>query len=347
MDHAMRTKNQTTNTLPLKNYTENPTVSVVICAYNAASFIVETLDSLFAQTFSDYEVIIVNDGSTDETATVLQPYLSRIIYHEQPNQGPAAARNAALRLARGQYISVLDSDDLWMPDYLEKMVGYLQAHPEIDLHYPNAVLFGNSHLDGQIYQDMYPSSHPVTLEKLLTRECNVFGLVTFRRAMLEQVGQYDEDLCGVEDLDLWLRMAQHGCRFSFTEEVLVKYRRRPSSLSASSPNYYQQVIRALRKFQNADLTTPLQRELAEQYCRKIEADRDLLLAKYQILQGNHLVAIQHLSNVLIVRPKIKLKLALIGLVFFPKLLARFVRRSAANMNLPNNALAISTYSAGV
>jgi glycosyltransferase involved in cell wall biosynthesis len=119
----MGTENKDTNALPLKSHNESPTVSVVICAYNAAPFIAETLDSLFAQTFSDFEVIIVNDGSTDETATVLQPYLSRIIYYEQPNQGPAAARNAALRLARGEFISVLDSDDLWMPNYLEKMVG--------------------------------------------------------------------------------------------------------------------------------------------------------------------------------------------------------------------------------
>jgi glycosyltransferase involved in cell wall biosynthesis len=342
----MGTENKDTNALPLKSHNESPTVSVVICAYNAAPFIAETLDSLFAQTFSDFEVIIVNDGSTDETATVLQPYLSRIIYYEQPNQGPAAARNAALRLARGEFISVLDSDDLWMPNYLEKMVGYLRAHPEIDLCYPNAILFGNSHLDGKIYQDMYPSSQPVTLEKLLTRECNIFGLVTFRRAVLERVGQYDETLRGVEDLDLWLRMSQHGCRFSFTEEVLVKYRRRPSSLSASSVDYFQQVIRALKKFKDSDLTTPLQKELAEKYCHKVELERDLLLAKQEIVKGNHLVAAQYLLNVLTERPTIKLKLVLIGLMLFPKLLARFVRRSTSNVNLQSSALAVSAYSAG-
>lgn len=311
-----------------KKQSANPTVSVVICAYNAAPYISETLESLFAQTFSDYEVIVINDGSTDETAAVLTPYLDRIVYHEQANKGPAAARNAALRLARGQYISVLDSDDLWMPNYLEKMVGYLQAHPEIDVIYPNAMLFGNSHLNGKVFQDIYPSSHPVTLEKFLTKECSVFGLVTFRREILNRVGLYDEGLRGVEDLDLWLRMLQHGYRFTFTDEVLVKYRRHDTSLSASSTAYFDQVLKAYRKFQASELTTSQQRELAEAYCRKIQADKDLLLAKQEILRGNHQSATQHLLSVLKFRPTVKLRAALIGLILFPKLLAQFVQKSS-------------------
>lgn len=310
-----------------KKHSANPTVSVVICAYNAAPYICETLESLFAQTYSDYEVIVVNDGSTDETSAVLTPYFDRIIYHEQPNQGPAAARNTALRLARGQFISVLDSDDLWMPNYLETMVGHLQTHPEIDAIYPNAILFGNSHLDGKIFQDLYPSSHPVTLEKFLSKECTIFGLVTFRREILDRVGLYDEGLRGVEDLDLWLRMMQHGYRFTFTDEVLVKYRRHDSSLSASSTAYFDQVLKAYRKFQASELTTTQQRDLAEAYCRKIEADKNLLLAKQEILKGNPQRAGQHLSNVMRFRPTIKLRLALLGVSLFPKLLAQFVQKS--------------------
>ncbi len=332
--------------LPMIKQTPSPTVSVVICAYNAAPYIAETLDSLFAQSFSDFEVILINDGSTDETATVIKPYLHRIIYHEQPNQGPAAARNAALRLARGQYISILDSDDLWLPQYLEKMVGFLQSHPEFELYYPNAVYFGDSHLNGKRFQAIYPSSQPFTLEKFLTKECSVFGLVTFRREVLEQVGVYDEELRGVEDFDLWLRMLQHGIRFSFTNEVLVKYRRHHVSLSSSSIPYYQQVIATLRKFQASNLTTPHQRELAERACRKVEAEKNMLLTRQQILAGEYLVAARHLLEVLTVRPTVKLKLALIGLMLFPKLLARFVQRFTNGAKHPKNHLPKSVYTAG-
>lgn len=337
--------NQTT-LLPKLKQTAAPTVSVVVCAYNTAPYIAETLDSLFAQGFSDFEVIVINDGSTDKTADAIQPYLSRIRYREQPNQGPAAARNAALRLARGQYIAILDSDDLWLPQYLEKMVSLLQAHPEVDLYYPNAVLFGETHFKGRLYQDIYPSSQPFTLEKFLTKECSVFGLVMFRREVLEQVGGYDEELRGVEDFDLWLRMLQHGYRFSFTPEVLVKYRRRPASLSASSTQYYQQVINTLRKFQASPLTTPHQRELAERACRKVETDKNILLVKQEILAGNYLVAARHLLEVLTERPTVKLKLALIGLMLFPKLLAQFVRSYTNSAPHPKSQRPKSAYTTG-
>ncbi len=342
----MTKQNEKAALLPKFKQSTSPMVSVVICAYNAAPYIAQTLDSLFAQSYSDFEVIIINDGSTDETADAIKPYLPQIIYHEQSNQGPAAARNRALRLARGQYISILDSDDLWLPQYLEKMVGFLQTHPEFDLYYPNALLFGDSHYSGRLYQDIYPSSQPFTLEKFLTKECSVFGLATFRREVLEQVGEYDEELHGVEDFDLWLRMLQHGLRFSFTPEVLVKYRRRPASLSANSTQYYQQVIATLRKFQASTRTTPHQRELAERACRKVETEKNILLAKQELLAGNYLVAARHLLEVLTVRPTIKLKLALIGLMLFPKLLAQFVQRYANGASRPKSLLAESAYTVG-
>ncbi|MFN0123216.1 MAG: glycosyltransferase family 2 protein, partial [Blastocatellia bacterium] len=212
----------------------SPTVSIVICAYNAAPFLSETLESVLAQTYQDYEIIVVNDGSTDHTDQVMTPYLDRLTYLKQPNSGPGAARNTAFRHARGRYIALLDSDDQWLPQYLETMLARLQAEPEVDLLYPNAILFGTAQWEGKLFQDVCPSSMPVTLEKFLTRECNVFISAVFKREILEKVGWFDETLRGSEDFDLWLRMLQHGYRFAFLREPLARYRKRADSLSSSS-----------------------------------------------------------------------------------------------------------------
>src|SRR5215212_5269413 len=105
-----------------------PSVSVVIPAYNVAPYIPETLNSVFAQTFTEFEVIVVDDGSPDgeELERALKPYLDRVRYVRQENRGAGAARNRGVREARGEFIAFLDSDDLWMPEYLEKQVRFLR-----------------------------------------------------------------------------------------------------------------------------------------------------------------------------------------------------------------------------
>ena len=118
------------------------TISVIIPAYNVAAYIGETLDSLLAQTYPDYEAVIVNDGSTDDTEQVIASYRAslgdRLVYVKQANGGLANARNAGLRVARGRYIALLDSDDLWAPEFLAKMLALLESDPTLDLVFPNA-----------------------------------------------------------------------------------------------------------------------------------------------------------------------------------------------------------------
>src|SRR5262245_48281148 len=104
-----------------------PAVSVVIPAYNCADFIAETLDSVFSQTFDNYEVIVINDGSpdTESLERVLAPFQDRIVYLKQDNQGPSGARNSAIRHARSAYVAMLDSDDIWLPDYLAEQMQFI------------------------------------------------------------------------------------------------------------------------------------------------------------------------------------------------------------------------------
>ena len=127
-----------------------PSVSVVIPTYNVAPYIAETLNSVFAQTFSDFEVIVVDDGSPDgeELERALGPYLERVRYMRQENRGAGAARNHGVREARGEFIAFLDSDDLWMPEYLEEQVRFLREG-NYDLAYADALLFGDSPIAGE------------------------------------------------------------------------------------------------------------------------------------------------------------------------------------------------------
>jgi glycosyltransferase involved in cell wall biosynthesis len=111
-----------------------PTVSVIVPSFNTAQYIVECLGSVFAQTYQDFEVIVVNDGSPDTPALerALEPFRERIVYLTQKNMGLAAARNTAIRAARGRYIALLDSDDAWLPEYLEQQVAVLEQDASVD-----------------------------------------------------------------------------------------------------------------------------------------------------------------------------------------------------------------------
>ncbi len=256
---------------------QNPTVSVIIPAYNVAPYIGETLDSLFAQSFRDFEAIVINDGSTDETEDKLAPFRDRIVYIKQKNCGPQGARNAGLRSARGHYIALLDGDDIWLPGFLETLVGLLEADRTASVAYPNAFFYGSPNFAGKLYQDVFPVSQPVTFERVLKRECCIFSSLLFRRAVIEDVGMYDESLegQGSEDFDLYLRILQGGHRFIFTTEPLVKYRWRHDSLSNNGTGIYRCAISVYEKFYADERTTPDQRQWIKSYLFDLHAELNL------------------------------------------------------------------------
>jgi len=148
-----------------------PKVSVIIPAYKTAEYIGETLQSVFDQTFKDYEVIVVNDGApdTEEIESAIEPYVGRVNYIKQENRGLSGARNTAIRNARGEYVALLDSDDVWEPEYLEVQVAAMERDPSVDVLYPNASLFGDPRNDGRTFMDLCPSEGEVTFESLITQ----------------------------------------------------------------------------------------------------------------------------------------------------------------------------------
>src|SRR3954470_23864164 len=142
---------------------ENPLVSVIIPAYNASTFIGETLDSVFGQTFTDFEVILVNDGSpdTDDLERVLPRFAGTLRYLKQENRGAAAARNAGLRAAKGDLVAFLDADDSVCSTFLEKQRGFLKAR-DADFVFADAILFGDSALAGRTFMKVQPPRGEVT-----------------------------------------------------------------------------------------------------------------------------------------------------------------------------------------
>jgi glycosyltransferase involved in cell wall biosynthesis len=233
-----------------------PSVSIIVAAYNTARYIGECLESIFAQTFHDFEVIVVNDGSPDTPALerAIEPFRDRIVYFTQENRGIAAARNVAIRASRGRYIALLDSDDIWLPDYLQLLVAALERDPDVDAIYPDALLFGDHPHAGRTYMDVCPSDGPVTFGSLVTERCHVQVSLVMRREAVFSVGLFDESLRSVEDFDLWARLLGHGARIEYDRRVLVRFRRRKDSLSADPVWMGEHLMRVLSKL---DRTLPL------------------------------------------------------------------------------------------
>src|SRR6185369_14249286 len=177
-----------------------PKVSVIIPAYNIAPFIVETLESVFAQTFTDYEVIVVNDGSpdTEDFEQAIAPYLDRIQYLKQENLGASVARNTGLQAARGEFIAFLDADDLWLPAYLDQQMKFIRERA-CDLACADARFFGDPSSEGKAYMDMLmPAAatvDDVTFLQLVNADRSLItsGVVA-RRESIMQVGLFDEAL---------------------------------------------------------------------------------------------------------------------------------------------------------
>lgn len=221
-----------------------PTFSVLMPAYNAEATIASSVGSVLRQTRSDFELIIVDDGSTDATTSRIEPFVrdSRIRLLSQVNQGPSAARNTAIADARGKYVSLLDSDDLWLPHYLETMGATLDADANAGVAYTDSAWILDSS-SGRIRRvsrveavtPTAPSNaiHPPEFLRALLRRGNyIFVGTTIRRSVLDRVGGFRADVQGVEDYEMWLRIASQGYRFVRCRPRLVIYRERPGQLSS-------------------------------------------------------------------------------------------------------------------
>lgn len=187
-----------------------PAVSVIIAAYNAERYIADTLDSIRAQTFRDFEVIVVDDGSTDRTAQIVAGY-SEVRCLRQLNSGQPVARNAGIAAARGQFLAFVDADDLWQPAKLEKQVGYLSSHPQTAWIYSDAIVFDSEKRKDICFISQNCVLHDGwVLDKLLLSSFIASPTLVIRREVFDQIGRFDESpsLRIGEDWNMWLRIAE-------------------------------------------------------------------------------------------------------------------------------------------
>jgi peptidoglycan/xylan/chitin deacetylase (PgdA/CDA1 family) len=222
-------------------------VSVIIPAHNAAVTIAETLDSLCAQTYADWEAIVVDDGSSDATADVVGSYTARDARIQlicQPQAGVSEARNAGVRLARFDWLLFLDSDDWILPEYLDRMTAVLEADPTLD-----AVHCGWNRVagDGSLLAAQFcPAS--ADLFPVFARTCAVtIHACIVRRSLVQAVGEFDSSLRVGEDWDLWLRIARAGARFGALPDALARYRMRSGSASSNATVLLEQTLVVLER----------------------------------------------------------------------------------------------------
>ena len=215
--------------------TSDPLVSVVIPTYNRAGLIRETIESVRRQTYARWELIVVDDGSTDDTETVLGRVTEgRIRYVSQANAGQGAARNRGVAAAAGELLAFLDSDDQWHPGKLESQVALFARRPDTGLVYADAFIRGDDGMKGRHFERVRPHDGNV-VQALLRSNFVVTSTVAVRRRLVEAVGGFDEDpaLRNVEDYDLWLRLAPTTC-FASLCEPLATYRVHPGNTSRNA-----------------------------------------------------------------------------------------------------------------
>jgi glycosyltransferase involved in cell wall biosynthesis len=218
-------------------------VSVIIAVFNGADFIAEALDSVFAQTHPAASVIVVNDGSTDGTAAVLDRCAGRITVLTQSNQGLALSRNRALDAADGDLVAFLDADDVWEPTKLAEQVAYFIAHPECAVVHTGAwYINGNGDMTERAVR---PGPRPEAwcYETLLRRNTIFLSSTAVRRSAL--AGQrFVTDAAGCEDWDLWLRLAKHH-QFGYLDMPLTRYRIHGSNMSGKREAMCRMRIRVM------------------------------------------------------------------------------------------------------
>jgi len=249
----------------------SPAFSAVMPAHNAARTIRAAISSVLQQREGDLELIVVDDGSTDETADVVRSFDDdRIVLVQQPKSGAAAAKNAGLRRARGELCGFIDSDDLWLPDFVDATRGRLAEVEDAVLCYTDAWALddrsGRFAVVSATHWEHPPEGdvpQQQLLRELLERNF-LFTSAVARRWVFDVVGPFREDLSSAIDYDMWLRIAARGYRFVCLPGRHAVYRRnQPGSISANRPARYRSLCRVLEPFADDAALTPDERAAAQ------------------------------------------------------------------------------------
>lgn len=223
-----------------------PTVSVILPVYNYASYVGRAIESVRNQTFQDFELVVVDDGSTDNSAEVAASFGAAVV--RQENRGLAGARNTGVRASNQftPYVALIDADDLWRPEKLAKQVALMEARPDIGLCHTNGLI----RYEGGVERDFVPrrlrNPYAPVADHILPGNKIFASSVMLRRSALEQAGPFYEGIRIAEDWDMWFRMAAL-CRFGFIPDVLIDYLVHADNLSKKGKAFWEARIEVLER----------------------------------------------------------------------------------------------------
>lgn len=242
-----------------------PKVSVNICCYNSEKFIKETLQSILDQTFNDFEVIVIDDGSKDKTRQIIKSFSdSRIKYFYQDNQGLSISRNKAIELSKGKYIALIDHDDCWIPDKLELQVQLLEKNAKIGLVYSDSYIVDEKlNIKNRFFIDFLPYRGNI-IKPLL--HLNIIPCLTavFRRELVDMIGDFDPALAITEDYDFFIRIA-FVADIDYIDKPLARCRIHSDNTTGKNlEKLYKETISILRAYDNKTKDSTIKKVITEQ-----------------------------------------------------------------------------------
>lgn len=252
-----------------------PKISVIIPSYNSANYLPEAIESVLAQTYKDFEIIVINDGSTDRTKEILTPYLDRIVVLEGPNGGPCEARNRGIRKSSGAYVAFLDADDIWYPDKLAHQMAVFSENHHYDMVHSDASYSRKyASEEGRTWFSTKKRVRTGWIFSDLLSECFIIlSSVIIKREPLEKAGLFDEKVERWHGYDLWLRIAIER-QIGLVDKPLFFRRIHESNRFYSDPLLEViSLVKVLKKWDNQshklaeDDRKIINQRLREQYCR--------------------------------------------------------------------------------
>jgi glycosyltransferase involved in cell wall biosynthesis len=275
-----------------------PAVSVIMPAYNAAAYLHAAVGSVLAQTWTDFELLIVDDGSTDDTlacARRLASGDSRIRVLTQRNAGPGPARTTAFRAARGALFAFLDSDDEWDPTFLEEQAAVLRARPDVDVVIGNARNRGGPR-DGQPARPLRGEGVLISLAEILADERCLFIMAVFRRAVVDAVGGFDPAIFTNEEYEMWIRAALAGFTFARHGKPLGWYSCREGSLSSSETRMLRGILQVYGKTRPSLPPRSPERAILDRQVERFAAELAAVEARESLRRGDAAAAARHLAQ---------------------------------------------------
>lgn len=242
-----------------------PEVSVIIPVYNAEKYIKRTIDSVLNQTYNDFEIIVIDDGSTDNSKKILDEYKDKVRYFYQNNSGVSSARNNAIKLSSGKYIALLDQDDLWYPQKLEIQINYLKEHPDTALLYSDCnYIDENDNINFRLFEKNKSYQGNVFKELIIDNFIPI-PTVLIKKEVLEKVGLFLENYTFAEEHELYIRIAKDH-KIGYIDEPLAGYRVHDSNLS-------KQIDRSIKE----DIS--VKEDVLAKYASEIEPYKNEVLKK--------------------------------------------------------------------